>query len=194
MLQKALLFCMVLTIGFIGCKKDEKKDSLPTEVKKEINQAVKDNAPQVPAGATAPTPTAATKRTDCEKLLSSSLRDKYFKGFSMKQEPMCAGCPEQCKLLEKPTSPIGPSVIADCRWNNSPTWFEEASKTMEQQKSWQKVEGLGRISFKVMDMQVIFIPQKYNCVITITWMGGGDKLLTIGKEIEADLSPEALGI
>jgi hypothetical protein len=112
----------------------------------------------------------------------------------MKQEQSCPNCPEFCKLSENPDDKTGPILMADCRWNDKPTWFEETTKVLEQQKSYQKIEGLGRLAFSAMKMQVIFIPQKFNCALSITWMNGGDKLASLGKEIDANLTPAALGM
>jgi hypothetical protein len=167
--------------------------------------ACKNEAPkakEVPATARPVTTTATTatatsagnpRRIDCQKLVPAALREKHFKGLPMKQEAVCPGCPEACRFSEKDRDPSAPSILLDCRGSERPGWYEQASKTMTAESSWKSVEGLGRVGFSALAIQVMFIPSKVDCVATLLWMGAGSKkLIEVAKDFDAVLTPASL--
>lgn len=187
------LSCVVFVV--LGCKKEETvapPSNLPPAVKKEVEKAIKENVPEAVRDAPAAQGAAAAQKLNCEKAVPVALREKYFPGTTMTQEPQCPGCPEACKFGKVKDEPGAPMILFDCRDRERPNWLEQVTKVTEQVG--QPVEGLGRFARTQMKMQLLWAPEKYNCVVSITWMGGGEKLLPLGKDLEAALTPEGLGI
>lgn len=173
----------------VGCKKEAPAE-LPPAVQKEVDKAVKAAVPEVPKGAEAAGP-GASQKLNCEKLVSAELRAKYFPGATMTQEPQCPGCPEACKL-SKEKDPAPATLMFDCRDRERPNWFQEMTKMAD--KVGTPVEGLGRFARGQMKFQLLWAPEKYDCVVSVTWMDGGERLLPLAKELDAALTPEGLGI
>jgi hypothetical protein len=145
-------------------------------------------APKAEVKATAPAP---PPKIVCDTLVPEAVRAKFFPGATMKQEPLCPSCPEQCKLTK--AGELAPAVVmADCRGGERPNWLERTKAAWEKGKT-TKVDGIGRAAYKLSAMQLLFVPEGHNCNITITWLGGGDKLVEVAKAINSSLTPAALG-
>jgi hypothetical protein len=199
------LSCVALALALttIGCPKKAEETTPPEPVDPGREIAEKNirpvrhplsasSAAKTPVAAKTPGGASALTKISCEKLIPEAIRKKYFAGSTMKQEPMCPGCPEHCKFSGAGGVP-GPTVMADCRWGETPGWFEKTTAMWEKQKSYVKATGVGRVAYAMGGMQFLFVPQKHNCYITITWLGGEKKLPALAKEIDSGLTPAALG-